>query len=131
MIQQEKKTHKVFAGTLMCLSFAAALLSLALYVRMPPAEAAASPYPDESEIWADEELPEEGSGEPAHTEAAGTAPAASEAAETVPAATAPAQAPAEEALPDTVPADTDPHDATLTNIMSADTELTSTIPQGR
>ena len=67
MIQQEKKTHKVFAGTLMCLSFAAALLSLALYVRMPPAEAAASPYPDESEIWADEELPEEGSGEPANT----------------------------------------------------------------
>ena len=41
MIQQEKKTHKVFAGTLMCLSFAAALLSLALYVRIPPAEAAA------------------------------------------------------------------------------------------
>ena len=130
MIQQEKKTHKVFAGTLMCLSFAAALLSLALYVRMPPAEAAASPYPDESEIWADEELPEEGSGEPANTEAAGTAPAASEAAETVPAATAPAQAPAEEALPDTVPADTDPHDATLTNIMSADTELTSTMKMG-
>ena len=129
MIQQEKKTHKVFAGTLMCLSFAAALLSLALYVRMPPAEAAASPYPDESEIWADEELPEEGSGDRADTGYTGAEPTP-EAAETVPAATAPAPAPAEEALPDTVSADTDPHDATLTNIMSADTELTSTMTTG-
>ena len=127
MIQQEKKTHKVLAGTLISLSFAAALLSLALYVRIPPAEAAASPYPEESEIWADEELPEEGSGDRADTGYTGAEPTP-EAARTVPAATAPA--PAEEALPDTVPVDTDPHDATLTNIMSADTELTSTMTTG-
>ena len=51
MIQLEKKPHKAAAATLMCLSFAAALLSLALYVRIQPAAAVVSPDSEEAEVW--------------------------------------------------------------------------------
>ena len=138
MIQQEKKKHRFAAGTLMCLSFAAAALSFALCIGARTPAASAPSVHEDTESRADDRIPSDGPEAPIGTqpEAADQTSADIVTADPKPAAPAPeapvqtitepaAAAPTDTPLPETTPAA-----AELSNTMLGDSELTDTLQKG-